>query len=195
MSGLFGEFIAASVRTGDRIGRSAAGQQHRISMVFLPIGAQNAGDFFIRCQQLFDRSLLQMYASFFHLPHQRFQNIRCLIRHRKNTVAALGLERNACIFKKRHCILGIKPRKCRIQKPRILRDIGKQRLPIAVIGDIAASLAGNQQLSSRLFPTFQQQHAFSKPSGLYRRHHPGSTAADYNQIIFQSHRSLSPSET
>ena len=47
----------------------------------------------------------------------------------------------------------------------------------AVVGHIAAALAGDENFLSRFFHMFQHRHLMPLPQGRARRHQAGSTAA------------------
>ena len=47
----------------------------------------------------------------------------------------------------------------------------------AVVGDVAAALAGDEDLLGRLFHMLQHRHLMPLPQGRTRRHQAGRTAA------------------
>ncbi len=65
----------------------------------------------------------------------------CLVRHREHAVSALGLERDTLFLKKAFTSAGERAERG-IEKARIDRHITQHLLRVAVVADVAASLAG-----------------------------------------------------
>lgn len=85
---------------------------------------------------------------------QRLYNVLGPVTDGKYPAAPFCFQRNAQILKIRHDILGHAPGKGAVQKLAVAGNIGKKRVSVTIVGEIAPSFSGNAELSSDLFILF-----------------------------------------
>ena len=119
---------------------------------------------------------------------QAADDIGRFIRYREHPTAALDLERNTVFLEECACVRRVKTRKCSVEEARIRRYIGYQTANIAVIRDIAASLAGYSDLKGTAILFFEQTDIRPSLTQSARRKQSRRAAAYYN--YFFCHKSM-----
>ena len=120
----------------------------------------------------------EIHARLADIIVQRVHDIQRTVRHGKYAVSALGLERNAALFKKFHCILHGKCAERTVQKPRIARHMRQKIIRTAIVGDIAPALSGDDDLASHLGVLFKQGDGCAVQRRCSGRHQSRRAAAD-----------------
>ena len=181
MPGLFGQRIAASVAAGDRIADAAGGNQRSgCPQRLAPVGNNTCAGAVFQ-QQLFGAAAYKV--SIPPVGAQRCKNIRGTVAFGEHPAPALGFQRYPEGFKQLHGRRRRESIQAGVQEPPVVAHVGQKFPHIAVAGDVAASLAGDEQLLPRaLGIVFQHRDPQAPGTGSARRHQAcGATA--HNQKI------------
>ena len=135
------EAVAVAGRAGLRIGRAAGRDDHAIRRIGF-LSDAHAGHAAVLDDNVRYRSVHDGNARAFNPEKECVDDVGSPVRHREHTVSALGLERDALFLKKRLHIRRRKRAERGIEKARIDRHIAQHLLRVAVVADVAASLAG-----------------------------------------------------
>ena len=194
---LLRQLVAVAGRTGGGVAHAAGRHQHRVRPV-LPAGgtphahaAQRRAGLFLfgvarvfrcrrgrlclRCnvlqQQLFCAVVDDICI--LRIAQQRLPDLLRLIGYREHTAAALHLQLHAKPFEQFHGLCrGERPQRG-VQKARIRAHMAQKLLCRAVVGHVAAPLAGDKDLLPGLLGMLQHRHLMSLPHGGTRRHQSG----------------------
>ena len=197
MSRLLRQLVAIAGRTGGGVAYAAGGHQHRIRPV-LPAGsaphahaAQRRACLFLfgvarvfRCRRgglclRHDVLQQQLFCAIIddvgvlRIAQQRLPDLLGLIRYREHPAAALHLQLHAKAFEQFHGLCRGERSQRGVQKARVRAHMAQKPLCRAVIGHIAAPLAGDKDLLPGLLGMLQHRHLMSLPHGSTRRHQSG----------------------
>ena len=107
------------------------------------------------------------------IAQQCLPDLLGLIRYREHPAAALHLQLHAKAFEQFHGLCrGERPQRG-VQKARVRAHMAQKLLCRAVVGHVAASLAGDKDLLPGLLGMLQHRHLMSLPHGSTRRHQSG----------------------
>ena len=181
MPGLAGQLVAAAVAAGGRVADAAGGDERGGRPQRLAAGSDNA---------LADAVLQQQFpggtAHELRVPRvaaQRVKDVGRAVALGEHAAAALGLERHAEAFEQLHGRRRRERVEAGIQKPPVVPHIGQKLPHVAVAGDVAAPLAGDEQFLPRAFGVvFQHRHAQPARTGRPGGHQAGGAAAHDQQI-------------
>lgn len=179
--------IAAAVAAGGGIAFAAGRQYGQRRKVFLARPGAYAGHGAVPQQQPVRRPLCDLHPALPGKPHQRIGNIHRTVAYREYPVAPLGFQRHAQPLKAGHGVLRGHGIDGTHQKAGVAPHRRYEFLRGAVVGHIAAALAGHQYFSRGTLPLFQYQHpqaVFGGPAG---RKQSRRAAAHYNAVKFVSH--------
>ena len=118
---------------------------------------------------------------------QGLQHIGGMVALGKDPAAPLGLEGDAQGFKQFHSRSGGKGVQRRVEKPRIAADKPEKLRHIAVIGQIAAALAGDEDFLPRTLGVVLQQSDREPPGRGGTGGHQSGRPAAHNQQIRHGH--------
>ena len=114
-------------------------------------------------------------------PHCLLQSLYDVLRtvaDGKYPIAPFGFQRNAQLFEISHDVLRGAAGKRTVQEFPVGRDICHQGVAVTVVGEIAATFAGDAKLASQLFVVFQNDTAFAVFGGGQCRKDTCRSAAD-----------------
>ena len=116
------------------------------------------------------------------IAQKRLTDLFRLVRHREHPAAALHLQLHAEVLEQLHGLCrGERPQRG-IQKARIRAHMAQKLLRRAVVGHIAASLAGDKDLLTGLFHMLQHRHLMPLPHRRACRHQT-SRACTHDQHL------------
>ena len=164
MPGLLRQTVAVAGRAGQRIGRAAGAQQHRAACD-RAVRGQNAVYRAVRDRKARHRRLPPLDAAALQRALQHVQNIGGAVRDGKHAVAALDLERAAALLKKGHCRFRREGRHGAVEEAPVARNIFQRLFGGAGICDIAAALAGDEELFAAAAVFFEQEELKTMPFG------------------------------
>jgi hypothetical protein len=160
-----------------------------ISPKSAPVGGRNAGDGVFVGQQRDDASLPEFDIRLPDIALERVDDVGGLIRLWEHPRAPLGLERHAAFLKEAHDLLRGKGVEGAVEKTRIAPHRLQKAVAVAVVGEVAAALAGDEQLAPDAGVAIEKQHARAARRGLSRRHEPGGAGADRDEVVGSHARS------
>ena len=163
--GLLRQTVAVAGRAGQRIGRAAGAQQHRAACD-RAVRGQNAVYRAVRDRKARHRRLPPLDAAALQRALQHVQNIGGAVRDGKHAVAALDLERAAALLKKGHCRFRREGRHGAVEEAPVARNIFQRLFGGAGICDIAAALAGDEELFAAAAVFFEQEDPTPARGGL-----------------------------
>ena len=171
------QLVAAAVAAGGRVADAAGGYEGVLCPQCLaPVGDSALADAVLQ-QQLFSAA-----AHKFCIPGivpQGRQHIGGAVALGKDPAAALGLQRHAQFLKQLHGRGRREGVQAGIQEPPVMPHVGQKLPHVAVAGDVAAALAGNEQLLPRAFGVvLQHRHCQALGAGRARRHQACGASAD-----------------
>ena len=179
----FGETVTVAGRTGGGIAQAAAGQDDRAGRKKSSVCKLSAGDPAVFRFQTADARvqpdpdvLLPQQAG------QRLCDVAGFFGNGKDALSALYRDRAAVPFQQGHHILRRKKVQRAVKKPRIAGDLGKEPVPVAVIGQVAAAFAGDVDFLPKLFVLFQQGDVRPRTGGEDSGHHAGCAASDDQDV-------------
>ena len=139
----------------------------------------------VRNHQLLHPAMQQYFHACCPQPFfQRSGHIAGLIRNRECPAAPLDLGFAAQALEQRQQVIRRQAIQRAVKKPGISGHVFEKLIPVALIGHVAAALAGDIDFLAQLFVPLQQAHPRPGPGGKQRSHHSGCAAADYDQVIF-----------
>ena len=171
------QLVAAAIAARDRVADAAGGDQRmRCAVCFPPVGDGTLADAVLQ-KQPFGAAAHKLSVP--GIVAQCRQHIGGAIRLRKDPPPALGFKRYTESFKQFHRRRRRECVKAGIEEPPVAPHIGQKLPHIAVACEVAAPLAGDEQLLPRpLGVVFQHGHGKAAGTGSARRHQARSTAAD-----------------
>ena len=178
-----GQLITAAVAAGSGITLAPGGQQHRLSTELPAVLQRCPHRPAILQQQAGNLAADQGNIPLADQACQSVHNIPGAVGNRKDPVAPLGLEGDPQAFKQFHRRAGRKSPDGAGEKFGILADILEEILRGTVVGEIAAALACDQDLSGRAFPGLQHPHLQPLPGGETGSGKARGPTAYDNQII------------
>ena len=111
--------------------------------------------------------------SILRIAQKSLPDLLSLIRYREYPTAALHLQLHAKAFEQFHGLCrGERPQRG-VQKARVRAHMAQKLLCRAVVGHVAAPLAGDKDLLPGLLGMLQHRHLMSLPHGSTRRHQSG----------------------
>ena len=136
---------------GGRIRETAGREDHRVERLDRLSNAY-AGDRFAVRQDLRNAGVQpHVDPAGAHGLFERLQDIARMIGRRKYALSALHLQRHARRFDQRHDRRAVEMRVRAVQEPRIMNDVAEKALAVRRVRDVAAALAGDEQLLAELF--------------------------------------------
>ena len=204
--GLPGQPVAVTGGAGGGVAHTAGGHQYGICPVFPARSAPHAdaaqgraglflfgmarvfrhsGGFLRFRQQLFQQ---QLSGTVVHklgvlcIPQQGLPDLLGLVRHREHPASALHLQLHAKALEQLHGLCGWERPQRREQKARVRAHMVQKLFCRAVVGHIAAALAGDQDLLGRFVHVLQHRYLMPLPHGSTRRHQACRTCA-YDQHL------------
>ena len=176
-----GQLVAAAVAAGGRVADAAGGHQHRPRPQLPAVGGAHAHAAAVLDQQPFGGALQQLCAG--GVAAQRLQHVGGAVALREHPAAPLGFQRHAQALEQFHRRIGRENVQRRVQKPRIVPHHRQKGRHIAVVGQVAAPLAGDQDLLSRpLGVVLQKRHAGALLAGGAGGHQAGRARTDDQQV-------------
>ena len=197
--GLPGQLVAVTGGTGGGVAHAAGGHQYGICPVFPARSAPHAdaaqgraGFFLFRMARIFRlvRFGLRFRRQFFQqqlfgpvvddvrilrVAQQGLPDLLGLVRRREHPASALHLQLHTKALEQLHGLCGRECPQRREQKARVRAHMAQKLFRRAVVGHIAAALAGNQNFLRRFFHVLQHRHLMSLPDSGSRRHQSGGT--------------------
>ena len=179
MAEAFGKTVTVAGRSRQRIGQAACADSSRAAAdrSFLRHDAADASVF---AADGFCLRAKETYTEAAAFLQQQLGHVVCIVADRKNAVTALDFERQTAIFKPGHHISGRKAVHRAVQEAPVPRHIGQYGFDVAVIGQIAATLAGDSQLPAQLLIGIKHRHSEAALGGRRGKHQPGCPAADHD---------------
>ena len=148
-----GHSVPLSCGAGGGVTDAAGGKDYRPGRVCPPLSPDTCdgagGDLQLRRPVPDQRDLQRLQP-----PLQSGADVKGPVTDGKYPAAPFCFQRNAQILKIRHDILGHAPGKGAVQKLAVAGNIGKKRVSVTIVGEIAPSFSGNAELSSDLFILF-----------------------------------------
>ena len=182
---LAGQLVAAAVTAGGGIADAAGGHQHRLCVQDAAVGGLHAGAAAVLDAEAAGRPV--KHPGIGGIAAQGFQHVGGAVALGEDPAAPLGLEGDAQGFKQFHGRSGRESVQRRVEKPGVAADKGQELGHVAVVGQIAAALAGDEDLLPRaLGVVFQHRDRESPGRGGTGGHQSGRTAA-HNQQIRHGH--------
>ena len=131
-----------------------------------------------------------LLCSGFHGLHPRLaaegrdrrRHVVCVVRLRKDAVSALGLQRQARIFKEGHGVGGAETVQGAVEETAVAGDVCHHGLHVAVVGEVAAALARDAELAAQLVVRLQEHSLHAAVCRLIRAHHARGAAADDDKL-------------
>ena len=195
--GLLGQFVAVAGRAGGGVAHAAGGHQYSVCPVFPAGGAphahaaqRRASLFLFGVTRVFlcrrgglclrhDVLQQQLFCTVvddvgvLRIAQQRLPDLLGLIRYREHPASALHLQLHAQSFEQLHGLCrGERPQRG-VQKARVRAHMAQKLLCRAVVGHVAAPLAGDKDLLPGLLGMLQHRYLMSLPHGGTRRHQSG----------------------
>ena len=204
--GLPGQLVAVTGGAGGGVAHAAGGHQYGICPVFPARSAPHAdaaqgraglflfemarvfrhsGGFLRFRRQLFQQ---QLSGTVVHelgvlcIPQQGLPDLLGLVRHREHPASALHLQLHTKALEQLHGFCGWERPQRREQKARVRAHMAQKLFRCAVVGHIAAALAGDQDLLGRFVHMLQHRYLMPLPHGSTRRHQACRTCA-YDQHL------------
>ena len=175
--------VSVAGGAGHGIALTAGCKDDRIRLQFASVAQLHGRNRPHRGQHHFDTRIQHhAHAVFLQHPCQRPGYVACFFRRRKHAPAALHHNRTSGLFQQRHHILGRKHAQRAVQEPRIARHLPQEFLLIAIVGHVAATLAGDVDLFAQLFIAFQQCDVCAALCGVNRREHAARAATDDDNL-------------
>ena len=116
------------------------------------------------------------------IPQQGLPDLLGLVRHREHPASALHLQLHTKALEQLHGLCGRECPQRREQKARVRAHMVQKLFRRAVVGHIAAALAGDQDLLGRFVHVLQHRYLMPLPHGSTRRHQACRTCA-YDQHL------------
>ena len=182
--------VAVAGGAGGGIGLAAGGKDHSRRGKAAAVGA-DAGDSAVLGQKLSHPRLTHRHPGFPQGAAQDVDHRRRPVRDRENAVAALDLEGAAAVFKEGLGLLRREAGERGIEKPAVARDVFQNLLPGAVVGHVAAALAGDVELFAETVVRLEEQDLRPVRGRLDRGKHAGGSAADDDHVSSHGTFSLS----
>lgn len=113
------------------------------------------------------------------IPLQGACDVVGIVRHGEHPAAPLGLQGDAQALEKGHGVLGGKGRERPVEELPAPGAGGHHLLRRAVVGHVAAALAGDAHLAPQLPVLVKQAHRKAPLQGGARGHQPGGAAAHH----------------
>ena len=176
------EAIAVSGAAGRGIGDSTCRQNHLVCVQLTAAAQPHSRDSPIRDADGGNCSRDYSDAGFSQCPLERCENIPRAVRLRKDAIAPLRFERNAVPFKESHSVCAVKSRECTVEKAGVSADVCNERIPVTVVGQVAAPLPCDQQLFSETSVLFDERTGCAVLRRTDRGHHTGGAATDHNYV-------------
>ena len=175
--------VAVSGGTGGGIAESAGAQDHGIGGNPLPGQCTDGGNPAGLRFQGTDRGVQpDIHAFGTHQGGQRPGDVAGFLAGGKDPASALYRYRAACALQQGHHILRREIIQGSIKETGIARNLGKEGVPVAVVGQVAAALPGNIDFFPQLFILLQQGDGSSGPGGKQGSGHTRGAAADYDDV-------------
>ena len=174
--------VPGAVAAGGGVAFAAGGQHRQRGAVFPAISSARAADSAVFQNQPGNGGLYHLHAAPAGKFAQGVGNIHGAVADRKDPAAALGFKRDTQPFKDRHGLLRREGVGRAHQKAGIAPHCGNKLLRGAVIGEVAAALAGHQDLAGGALPLFQHQYPLAALAGKAGGKHPGGPAADDDSV-------------
>ncbi len=182
MTRLLCEKIAVARRACQRIALSTAADNNAVGIIALSL-ALNAKGFSVLHNQCDGGVIDYLHAAVQDIFTQSIDNVYRAFGNGKYSVASLGFQRQAQTLEKADRVPGRKPVDRRIQEPAVDRDVADKGLDVAVVCDVAASLAGDHDLSADAPVLFYQGDARAVFSGCTCGDKSRSTRADDENLL------------
>ena len=156
--------VAVTGGAGLGIAEAPGGKDHPIRRIFSP-GGLYPGHSPVPDQQGFGPLIPAVHTGLPHISLQGRHHVPGTVRHREYPVSPFGLQGHAHGLKGRFCLLGRKGVHNGVQESGVPGHVLQYRPRRAVIGHIAAALAGDGELPAEALRLFQQQHPRARKSG------------------------------
>ena len=170
--------VAVAGRAGRGVGRPAGGQDHGPRRDDGPVGADDAAHAAVLHGDVVRAQVADRHPRPAQGEEQRVHHVGGAVRARKNAPPTLGLEGDAQLFKISHDRGGREAREGAVQKAPVAGDVREHARRVGVVGEVAAALAGDVELTTELFVRLEQDHLGPGPPRPQGGHHPGGAAAD-----------------
>ena len=177
-----GKSVAVAGRTGQRIGKTACSDNQDPASNGAVVLGLHAGHLSVLTEDIRHRIAQDTHAAVAAITDQRVVDIRRFVRYRKHTAAPFHLQSHTPLLKKSHDVAVAEPGKSAVKKLGVDRDMTEKNVTVAVVGDVAAPLSGNQQLFAVAGILFNQQNRSTPLPRRSRCHHTRGTAADDNEF-------------
>ena len=181
-----GQVIAVPRGAGGGIGRPASGQNQGAAGK-LPLVGDKGGHVPLFYVQAGGPGLDHGDLQPPQLEKQRVDDVSGLVRGGKHPVAPLYLQLHPQVGEKALHIGGGGAAHGAEQKAAVPGGGGQGLLRGAVVGHVAAALAGDVQLAPHLLVALHQAHVRPQSGGGDGGHHPGGAAAHHDQIMLPRH--------
>ena len=183
---LAGQVIAVPRGAGGGIGRPAGGQDQGAAGE-LPLVGDKGGHFPLFCFQAGGPGLDHGDLQPPQLEKQRVDDVGGLVGGGEHPVTPLYLQLHPQVGEKALHIGGGGAAHGAEQKAAVPGGGGQGLLRGAVVGHVAAALAGDVQLAPHLLVALHQAHVRPQSGGGDGGHHPGGAAAHHDQIMLPRH--------
>ncbi len=188
MTRLLCEKITVARRACQRIALSSAADDNAVGIIALSL-TLNAEGFSVLHNQCDGGVIDYLHAAVQDIFAQRIDSVYRSFGNGKYPVASLGFQRQAQTLEKADRVLGRKAVDSRIEEPAVDRNVADKGLNVAVVCDVATSLAGDHDLSADAPVLFYQGDARAVFSGCTCGDKSRSTRAD-DENLFTYHFSL-----
>lgn len=170
-------------RAGRGIAAPAGGDEHRVrgklAAVLQPHAPHASA---LRQDASHARGCFQPRAGRLRKADERVRHVGRPVGHREHPASPLGLERHAERLEERHRVRRGKGAGRAVEEARIGAHIPQKVLGRAVVGDVAAALAGDQQLAGGARPPLEHRDRRAALRGEARREQPGGSPADHDKV-------------
>ena len=178
-----GEGIAVAAGAGHGIALAAGGEDDRVSLQRFAAHQRHAAD----CAVLLIDSLHPAVQADIHpcrgkRAAQGADHVAGLLRSGEHAPSALGYHRAALVLQQLHHPLRVQEAQCTVQKPRIPGHLPQKLIDSAVVGHVAAALAGDVDLFAQLLVALQQRDVRPRPCSVDGGHHAACAAADDDDL-------------
>ena len=187
MSQVGGERVAVARRSGRGIGDAARGEDHLRALLLAfeapPVDIFHAEDPVAEGHDLRNACIVDDPDAVFDAELQQcVGDVPCLAALRKDPVAAFDVEFHACAFEKPDRRPVVELRESHLEKFGVGAHLLGELLGRARVGDVAASLAGDADLTARFLHLFDQQHTLAAVRRRARGHHARCARPDDDDV-------------
>ena len=183
VSGGLSQGIAVAVRAGHGIGFPAAGQYHRVRGNGFTVFQQHPRHAAVLLHKCLHPAVQpHLHPRLLQKPRQRAVHVAGLLRAGKHPPPALGFHRAAGLLQQGHHVLRREEAQRAVQEARVAGHLPEKLVQGAVVGQVAAALAGDVHLLAQLLIAFQQGDPRALPGREKRRQHAARAAADHRHL-------------